>query len=763
MDNDIYKFLGKDLYRLSGELANTPTSTSVVNPASIDSGTSTGFTELGYGGIKQGKTAFNNTETGFILGIDNGLAKFYIGNTTDYLNWDGTTLTIAGTFQLGGSLITVSDIDDLQDALDDVGTLGGGTVAMVPNTYNATTSFTIPSGATLDLSGATIDFGNGAYQILIEGTNAYSTGTLAVNYASGSVTGTGTTWTAAMVGRSILIGDYWYTITARASDTAITISPVFMAPNVTGVTYVIATTVIDVGLLNGTLQNASGTLFKFRYCDTLNVDGMLFTDGTQGIDGDDSSYYTIKNSDVDDCVAGVTYNNVRFYTSDIFGATNITGGTAVAFNGVSNAGAGLTSVQAVTGVGVSFTSCFNFGFDNFSIIECSSHGIECVSGNSAIDINSGYFDTTGGDCVKLTATSDGISLDLLTTKNHTGYAVNIAAASDDNTNIGFIDDDGSGTGKINNSGTGTVIMGDDTAYASSWNGNLGTPTKNAVYDQMELKASLASPTFTGTVTIPTPFTLGAVSVTATGTELNFVDGVTSAIQTQLDAKVNDTGDETIAGVKTFSSDPLIPDEVYGSGWNGVLEPPTKNAVYDKIETLTPSCVTYIPQPSGVSLNDPSSDVFAMVTNTLAHVGQVVLPFSITVNKLTIRTGAVTTPGDFDVVIYTEDGQTQKISETFAVSTANTLYTETVSSVVLSAGIYYVFVVPNGVMNAELLAWNLEVAAPFSQTAGMHEDVASEPVTKGTLTVTAGTPPATFDPTAIVSSTTNDIIIVRLDN
>lgn len=109
------------------------------------------------------------------------------------------------------------------------------------------------------------------------------------------------------------------------------------------------------------------------------------------------------------------------------------------------------------------------------------------------------------------------------------------------------------------------------------------------------KAPLASPTFTGTVTIPTPFTLGAVSVLPTGTELNFVDGVTSNIQTQLDAKqaalsgtgivkstagtisyltdplpitnggtgsatknfVDLTTNQTIAGVKTFSSDVFI--------------------------------------------------------------------------------------------------------------------------------------------------------------------------------------------------------------
>lgn len=81
-------------------------------------------------------------------------------------------------------------------------------------------------------------------------------------------------------------------------------------------------------------------------------------------------------------------------------------------------------------------------------------------------------------------------------------------------------------------------------------------------------------------------------ITSTTTELNYTDGVTSAIQTQLNTKavdadvVHDTGAETIAGVKTFSSDPLIPDEAYGVGWNGSLGPPTKNAVYDKIETIS---------------------------------------------------------------------------------------------------------------------------------------------------------------------------------
>lgn len=44
-------------------------------------------------------------------------------------------------------------------------------------------------------------------------------------------------------------------------------------------------------------------------------------------------------------------------------------------------------------------------------------------------------------------------------------------------------------------------------------------------------APIASPTFTGTVTIPTPFTLGATSVTSTGTQLNYLSAATGTTGT----------------------------------------------------------------------------------------------------------------------------------------------------------------------------------------------------------------------------------------
>ena len=46
-----------------------------------------------------------------------------------------------------------------------------------------------------------------------------------------------------------------------------------------------------------------------------------------------------------------------------------------------------------------------------------------------------------------------------------------------------------------------------------------------------LRSTLASPTFTGTVVIPSPFTLGATSVTSTGAKLNYLTGATGTTGT----------------------------------------------------------------------------------------------------------------------------------------------------------------------------------------------------------------------------------------
>jgi len=86
----------------------------------------------------------------------------------------------------------------------------------------------------------------------------------------------------------------------------------------------------------------------------------------------------------------------------------------------------------------------------------------------------------------------------------------------------------------------------DGITASTADLNNVTNINTNVQTQLDLKAPLADPTFTGTATLPTAavttLNLGGTDITATATELNYVDGVTSAVQTQLNAKVETLSD-----------------------------------------------------------------------------------------------------------------------------------------------------------------------------------------------------------------------------
>jgi hypothetical protein len=73
------------------------------------------------------------------------------------------------------------------------------------------------------------------------------------------------------------------------------------------------------------------------------------------------------------------------------------------------------------------------------------------------------------------------------------------------------------------SGWGTTL---NTALTALDTNKLETTTASSTY------AAKASPTFTGTVVLPSTTSIGNV----TSTELAYVDGVTSAIQTQIDTK-----------------------------------------------------------------------------------------------------------------------------------------------------------------------------------------------------------------------------------
>jgi hypothetical protein len=84
----------------------------------------------------------------------------------------------------------------------------------------------------------------------------------------------------------------------------------------------------------------------------------------------------------------------------------------------------------------------------------------------------------------------------------------------------------------------SYLDGVTSAIQTQLNGKAASSHTHAISDvtnlqtSLDAKANLAGPTFTGNVVLPGTTTIGNVSAT----ELGFVDGVTSAIQTQLDGK-----------------------------------------------------------------------------------------------------------------------------------------------------------------------------------------------------------------------------------
>jgi hypothetical protein len=90
---------------------------------------------------------------------------------------------------------------------------------------------------------------------------------------------------------------------------------------------------------------------------------------------------------------------------------------------------------------------------------------------------------------------------------------------------------------------------------------LGSANNAAILTNIGAAPS-ASPTFTGTVTVPT-LVIGSTTITSTGTELNYMSGVTSAVQTQLNARAT-LAANTFIGDQTISAHNIVTDTSTGS-------------------------------------------------------------------------------------------------------------------------------------------------------------------------------------------------------
>lgn len=229
-------------------------------------------------------------------------------------------------------------------------------------------------------------------------------------------------------------------------------------------------------------------------------------------------------------------------------STKPTNGQALAYSSSldrwipSNAGAGdLISTNNLSDVSSAATSAHNL-FDGTAFTAAT------VAGTDKVLIQ----DTDGSDVLK-TATAQSVA-DLAAPEGTAIKSTGEAGGSK------FLREDGDGT----SSWQTLPSQVSDAAYGAGWNGDTTTaPSKNAVYDEIELRAPKASPTFTGTVTLPTGLTgvlradSGVVS-----TDDNVTDIVSAASDSAAGKVELATIAETNTGTDTGRA--VTPDGLAGS-------------------------------------------------------------------------------------------------------------------------------------------------------------------------------------------------------
>jgi hypothetical protein len=146
-------------------------------------------------------------------------------------------------------------------------------------------------------------------------------------------------------------------------------------------------------------------------------------------------------------------------------------------------------------------------------------------------------------------------------------------------------------------------------------------------------------------------------------------------------------------------------------------------------------------------------------NTTAIIGRLVIPFAITPSKVSFLGQGATTPGAIKVALYSEDGQTKLFEVTTAsiANTSNLLVTTAVTPVAIKAGIYYIVAL-------SISTTDCSVSCHSFASLPNLQDPTGKVISAGTLTVTASTMPATFNPASDITraGSTADTLAIRLD-
>ena len=262
--------------------ATSGTFTGTINATAGKIGTATNYWSIGATGItatsastdviiNYGKTDFDNTQSGFILGYDFSAskAKLYVGDATSYLNWDGSALT----YTKGTLAETIIQMYTSIASLKTSATAGDGSASSAGMVLTYEGLFGCGANQTATIAGANANVrilanGTAYFRGVITADTGYIGGTSGWVIAAGKITSTG-------IGLATAAGDATYAFwsgdnTPAIAEFSVTHAGALVATNAT---------------ITGAITATSGSFAGAISASTIDIGGADATSFHVDIDG----------------------------------------------------------------------------------------------------------------------------------------------------------------------------------------------------------------------------------------------------------------------------------------------------------------------------------------------------------------------------------------------------------------------------------------------------------------------------------------------